>query len=741
MNFLRTPEDSTAVVRIMGEFDQFLTSDPRSRLTYEDPSSDGHEQSQRPSSKSFAKTLNKSRSQGSLFSNEREKDVELIKSRSKIAHLESQMNVLESERKRARIEFEKDSGNDRLERRRMEEKYEDLQKNIQYIAEQEKNAKDQLKDLKKEYETYRNKSEQTIQNLQREKLKLCAEKDELREDSGKKEMDLKNSLFRQGTELAVMQNKLGDTESQLENVKRRLSEVMTQLPELEQLREHSRTAEHRVKELEQKLSRQDEATGVAMVMQTQLTKYRKLEKENAKLKDENHYYRETNESNLLLKEKADNLQGKLQRAEQRVTELMRVEIENEELKKKIQKWETEDLSGTKRLRSPAQLAQDVANLQKSQVVLLETQSELKSSAQIHETAYQRAVQELAAVKKESAEFKENGERQKELNQRLQRRLFLVTAERDGCRRILDTYDSSYSSNYDPHIRSRLQETEARLKTCHEHIETLELEVNQKSDETSRERLRANQLEVEISELQDKVSKQTAAKPADSALRIELEKLQSENAKLQEQLEIYEINKDQMHMRGYYDPTKTKIVHLSMNPSSVAKQQRGEELENLRKENEYLKRRLTVVEEGGGSPNDTSLLGKLGPETAPSVFKQVEDFKAQLSSAEMKNQRLKEVFKKKIQEFREACYALTGYKIDVIRDNQYRLQSMYAERSTDDLLFESNVKGEMMLLATDFSSQLTDQISTYLNRFNSIPAFLSNITLELFNRQTQTIVIN
>lgn len=47
----------------------------------------------------------------------------------------------------------------------------------------------------------------------------------------------------------------------------------------------------------------------------------------------------------------------------------------------------------------------------------------------------------------------------------------------------------------------------------------------------------------------------------------------------------------------------------------------------------------------------------------------------------------QVFKKKIQEFREACYALTGFKIDVIRDNQYRLQSMYAERSTDDLLFE------------------------------------------------------
>lgn len=30
-------------------------------------------------------------------------------------------------------------------------------------------------------------------------------------------------------------------------------------------------------------------------------------------------------------------------------------------------------------------------------------------------------------------------------------------ERDGCRRILDTYDNSFSSNYDPQIHARLQE--------------------------------------------------------------------------------------------------------------------------------------------------------------------------------------------------------------------------------------------------------------------------------------------
>ena len=76
-------------------------------------------------------------------------------------------------------------------------------------------------------------------------------------------------------------------------------------------------------------------------------------------------------------------------------------------------------------------------------------------------------------------------------------------------------------------------------------------------------------------------------------------------------------------QGYYDPTKTKIVHLSMNPSSIAKQQRGEELEKLRKENDSLRRRLQLLEEGGCSLEDVSVLSKLSPEVGPSVVKQVE----------------------------------------------------------------------------------------------------------------------
>ena len=61
----------------------------------------------------------------------------------------------------------------------------------------------------------------------------------------------------------------------------------------------------------------------------------------------------------------------------------------------------------------------------------------------------------------------------------------------------------------------------------------------------------------------------------------------------------------------------------MNPLAKAKQQRAEELEKLRKENESLRRRLQLLEEGGCSPEDASLLSKLSPEAGPSVVKQVE----------------------------------------------------------------------------------------------------------------------
>lgn len=66
---------------------------------------------------------------------------------------------------------------------------------------------------------------------------------------------------------------------------------------------------------------------------------------------------------------------------------------------------------------------------------------------------------------------------------------------------------------------------------------------------------------------------------------------------------------------------------------------------------------------------------------------VSDLRKQMESSELRNQRLKEVFQRKIQEFRTVCYVLTGYQIDITTENQYRLTSLYAEHMDDSLLFK------------------------------------------------------
>jgi len=42
---------------------------------------------------------------------------------------------------------------------------------------------------------------------------------------------------------------------------------------------------------------------------------------------------------------------------------------------------------------------------------------------------------------------------------------------------------------------------------------------------------------------------------------------------------------------------------------------------------------------------------------------------------------------------------------------------------------------MELLANKYSEKFSDQVETYLRGADSIPAFLSSVTLELFKRQT------
>ena len=63
--------------------------------------------------------------------------------------------------------------------RREIEKNSELQQQLKYVVEQEKNVRDELKGTRKEFEDYKKKAEEKIHGLQRQLLKLNSEVEEV----------------------------------------------------------------------------------------------------------------------------------------------------------------------------------------------------------------------------------------------------------------------------------------------------------------------------------------------------------------------------------------------------------------------------------------------------------------------------------------------------------------------------------------------------------------------------------
>uniref|UniRef100_A0A8C9PZ24 Mitotic spindle assembly checkpoint protein MAD1 n=1 Tax=Spermophilus dauricus TaxID=99837 RepID=A0A8C9PZ24_SPEDA len=215
------------------------------------------------------------------------------------------------------------------------------------------------------------------------------------------------------------------------------------------------------------------------------------------------------------------------------------------------------------------------------------------------------------------------------------------------------------------------------------------------------------------------------------LRLKVEELEGERSRLEQEKKMLELQLERCTLQGDYDQSRTKVLHMSMNPTSAAKQRLREDRDQLEEECERLRGLVRALERGGPIPADLEASSSL-----PSS-KEVAELRKQVESAELKNQRLKEVFQTKIQEFRKVCYTLTGYQIDVTTESQYRLTSQYAEHKTDCLIFKATGPSgsKMQLLETEFSRSVPELIELHLLRQDSIPAFLSSLTLDLFSRQT------
>uniref|UniRef100_A0A8K9V3L4 Mitotic spindle assembly checkpoint protein MAD1 n=1 Tax=Oncorhynchus mykiss TaxID=8022 RepID=A0A8K9V3L4_ONCMY len=466
-------------------------------------------------------------------------------------------------------------------------------------------------------------------------------------------------------------------------------------------------------ELERKLALQEQDVVIVKNMRSEVARVPDMDKELRQLREENVYLRETRENVILLKEETEGLRRKVERMEKMKEEMVNVELEKEKLSQKLQAWENLGQSTGLNIRTPEDLSREVIQIQQREIAVKQHNYTLTSRSVERSKADLQG--ELLSLRSKSLEEQKKRETQESLVRRLQKRVLLLTKERDGMRAILESYDSELSSSdYTPQLSRRLREAEDVLTKTQNH--NTEMEVGRRS--------------VCLSVC---VSVCLSLRTTIQRWRLKIEELEGERQRLEEQNNVLELRLERHNLQGDYNPVKTKVLHFSLNPTSMAKQQRVEEVEALRAEVECLRERLRSLQTGGAIP-----LAAAAGETSLSLppSQEVLDLRKQMETAELKNQRLKEVFQRKIQEFRTVCYVLTGYQIDITTENQYRLTSVYAEHMDDSLLGGAvGSGGSMQLMETDFSRTLREMVDLHLHHQKSIPAFLSAVTLDLFSRQT------
>ncbi|KAF2072337.1 hypothetical protein CYY_006350 [Polysphondylium violaceum] len=579
----------------------------------------------------------------------------------------------------------------------------DITSKLRYITQSEEEAKKRSLELELQYSELERQTSLKLKAMEKEKLqwrsevvdlkhKVAGSNEEAQIKSKDSKIDSLNILNKQ------LQQEVSDIKSRLNSTLELLSDKDRQLesflvskedPILNSLVNPSLSNDEQIKKL-----------------QTRLIDSETL---NQSIKNELNYYKDVNEKNLkqlsnlksqlenlgnieIIKQQNESLQDKLARYQEIIENFNKLEIKHNLLVQEKKDLEKKYGEFDKFQGGPEQFLQRIAILENENQTYVGKIGELTSNLKLLESR-NSDIESTILEEKSSLSSKNNRiDEFIEKIKRLETQNYIYKKEIEGLNKILDLFDLDSVVNSNAKEGTDGGDTTAATSDSSVRIER----VKELQRALGEKNALVEQYESQLSNKSKAITDHVMDYKSEcEKLNKEIDRLLEENALLESRLG-----------KGEYDPTKTKVLHMTMNPSTAA-------------------------------DNNKSLENNVGDQK---LIEENHRLLMQVNDSEKKLDRLKLVFKQKINEFREGVYALLGYKIDVDQQNRYKLQSMYAEKESDYLMFQYTANkggrvGNMELLETAFTDSLDREIKAYLFTCKSIPSFLSQVTIELFSRQT------
>ncbi|KAF7277840.1 hypothetical protein GWI33_009097 [Rhynchophorus ferrugineus] len=649
---------------------------------------------------------------------------DLLEARNTIIDLENRIKHMHNVRKEMQLMFDNETQSLKRQHDYDRKSIEELETQLQTIRKRETDLKKELAEAKDNFNTVKTSNDTKISVLESEVATLKDKSQTAELEDSVESSALKRTILELQTVLQAAQEDAEAQKKLASELAKELSEKNTLLIDMELKEVAFQKAKNQLRLLESAKEDYLEFQEQAKSQAHKLARYIELERENERLKEDFARMKGDIKNKIFLEEEVHDLRSRLTKHKELEKKVADLQVQDSQNQMYLNEWRAVARGFCETTESdsvlPHLLRSSIEKLQQQEISLTAEKVEFESQLKSAQHAAKVAKSELEKNQKLLNDLKVTGDQKQLLIHRMQKKLLLVSRERDSYRLQLDSYEKDLTI-----VDSGTNEAAGSkvIQSQRERIDNLEKIVDGYRDLVAK-------LENDLQTAQPQLYTEVVPVRAEQIARLQddLAKARDENKLLREQKDNLEIRLESL-LEGQDTYHGGQIVHLANNPLSQCAAEKAILIEQLQQENIKLKSKLKKMEEGA----ETSAVGDIS--ICP---KEVQALKEQIKNNEKQSQRLKDYFKSSMQDFRNVIYMLFGYKIDKPSNSSiYKLRSMYALRAEDQLCFEVNPEGDLNLLENEFSANLGPMIDLHLIHQNSIPVFLSAITMDLFNQKTMT----